>query len=71
MSDCFAIEFAAEGEAAKINYSIPMPGAHTGRRVMKVALDLKKDRPYTPGALTVWHPERVPDSDGCCIRTSS
>ncbi|MGF1570182.1 MAG: hypothetical protein ACFCVD_19280 [Nodosilinea sp.] len=49
-----AIEFANEGTAAKINYSIPMPGAHTGRRVMEVELDLsKKPEPFRPGSFTL------------------
>ena len=39
MTDRKAIDFAKSGEAAKINYSIPMPGAHTGRRVMEIDLD--------------------------------
>lgn len=53
MADPVAITFAEEGEAAKINYSIPMPGAHTGRRVMEVELDLERDDPFTPGSLTL------------------
>src|SRR5690625_5302811 len=40
VSDTVAIQFAAEGEAATINYSIPMPGAHTGRRITEIDLDL-------------------------------
>ncbi|SER78413.1 hypothetical protein SAMN05421690_10763 [Nitrosomonas sp. Nm51] len=47
MNEPVAIEFSEEGDAAKINYSIPMPGAHTGRRVMEVELDLE-DEPFTP-----------------------
>lgn len=35
-----AIEFAETGEAARISYSIPMPGAHTGRRITEIELDL-------------------------------
>lgn len=53
MANTVAIEFAEEGEAAKINYSIPMPGAHTGRRVMEVELDLDSQQPFTPGSLTL------------------
>ena len=40
MSEKTAIAFAKEGEAAKINYSIPMPGAHTGKRVIEIDLGL-------------------------------
>lgn len=53
MADRVAIEFAAEGEAAKINYSIPMPGAHTGRRVMEIELEFDEPRPFSPGAMEV------------------
>jgi len=53
MPEPIAIEFAAEGEAAKINYSIPMPGAHTGRRVMEIEVDLEGDKPFKPGAFTL------------------
>ncbi|MGB0372621.1 MAG: hypothetical protein ACPGN3_14905 [Opitutales bacterium] len=41
MSDSIkSIEFSKEGYAAKINYSVPMPGAHTGRRIIELDLDL-------------------------------
>lgn len=56
MDDPIAIEFAEEGEAAKINYSIPMPGAHTGRRIMEVELDLDDGNVFTPGSLTLGIP---------------
>lgn len=45
-----AIEFATEGEAAKINYSIPLPGAHTGRRVTEIDLEFE-DEAVQPMAL--------------------
>lgn len=40
MSEPVAIAFSKTGEAAKINYSIPMPGAHTGRRIIELDLGL-------------------------------
>jgi hypothetical protein len=40
MNDVKAIAFANEGEASKINYSIPLPGSHVGRRIVELDLDL-------------------------------
>ena len=42
MGDSVAIAFSETGEAAKINYSIPMPGAHTGRRIVELNLGLER-----------------------------
>lgn len=42
MGDSVAIAFSETGEAAKINYSIPMPGAHTGRRIIELSLGLEQ-----------------------------
>lgn len=52
MPDTPAIEFAAAGQPAKINYSVPLPGAHTGRRVMEIDLDLQ-DSDFTDHAREV------------------
>jgi hypothetical protein len=38
-----AIEFGTAGQAATINYNLPLPGAHTGRRIMRLDLGLKPD----------------------------
>jgi hypothetical protein len=38
-----AIAFAEQGEAARINYRIPLPGAQTGRRIVAAELDLADD----------------------------
>jgi hypothetical protein len=43
MAGQVAIEFAETGEAARINYGIPMPGSHTGRRVVALDLGLPDD----------------------------
>jgi len=39
------IQFSGEhGSASKINYNVPMPGSHTGKRLLKLEdLDLSKD----------------------------
>jgi len=39
MPEPVAIAFADSGEPARINYRIPMPGAHTGRRIIELKLD--------------------------------
>lgn len=38
-----AVEFGAGGEAAKINYSVPLPGSHTGRRIMHLDLGMQDE----------------------------
>lgn len=38
-----AIAFAEQGEAARINYRIPLPGAQTGRRIVATDFDLGDD----------------------------
>ncbi|WP_226703787.1 hypothetical protein [Microbulbifer elongatus] len=35
-----AIQFSEAGQPAKINYQVPLPGAHTGRRIMELDLGL-------------------------------
>lgn len=42
------IEFESSGKIAKINFSVPLPGSHLGRRMVRLDLDLK------PGD---WKPE--------------
>ena len=42
MSDEPAIEFSEDGQPASINYSVPLPGAHTGRRIMEIDVELKE-----------------------------
>lgn len=43
------IKFADDGEAATINYSVPLPGSHTGRRVMEIDVGLTANE-YTKAA---------------------
>ncbi|HET7418459.1 MAG TPA: hypothetical protein VFJ61_12625 [Solirubrobacterales bacterium] len=38
-----AIAFAEQGEAARINYRIPLPGAQTGRRIIASDLEFDED----------------------------
>ena len=35
-----AIQFSEAGQPAKINYQVPLPGAHTGRRIIELDLGL-------------------------------
>ena len=55
MSATKAIEFATIGESAKINYAVPMPGAHTGRRLVELEIDLSNPGAtiFTPTASTL------------------
>jgi hypothetical protein len=38
-----AIEFADQGDSARINYRIPLPGAQTGRRIVATDVDFGED----------------------------
>lgn len=40
VSEPKAIQFSEAGQPAKINYQVPLPGAHTGRRIMELDLGL-------------------------------
>lgn len=38
-----AIQFSDAGQPAKINYQIPLPGSHTGRRIVELELGLRSN----------------------------
>lgn len=58
--DPVAIRFADAGEPARIDYSVPLPGTHTGRRIVELDLELSEDD-FTDLAFAAGEVVRVTD----------